>query len=151
MLYVKDVKSGDNMLIVWLAMAGILAVAEMLTLTAAIGPFAFSSLVAAGLVAIGAPMWSQIAAFAVVGIFSVLLLRPVVRRHQAKPTLTGPQAMVGEEIELTEDVGPGDQGRIKAHGSLWAARSPQLVPAGTRVRIIKVDGATIEIQPMEES
>ncbi len=67
--------------IVWIVVAAALGVAELLTLTAALGLLAVGALAAALAAAVGLGPPGQFATFAVVAVALLVLVRPLVRRH----------------------------------------------------------------------
>jgi membrane-bound serine protease (ClpP class) len=79
----------------------------------------------------------------------VILMRLVLRSRNWKQT-TGKEELVGEEAEVTETVGAGNAaGMVFVHGELWRAAAPAGVniPKGARVRVRKVKGLTLEVEP----
>jgi membrane-bound serine protease (ClpP class) len=79
----------------------------------------------------------------------VILMRLVLRSRNWKQT-TGKEELVGEEAEVTETVGAGNAaGMVFVHGELWRAAAPAgvSIPKGARVRVKKVKGLTLEVEP----
>jgi membrane-bound serine protease (ClpP class) len=79
----------------------------------------------------------------------VILMRLVLRSRNWKQT-TGKEELVGEEAEVTETVGAGNAaGMVFVHGELWRAAAPAgvSIPKGARVRVRKVKGLTLEVEP----
>lgn len=64
--------------LIWLITAAMLAVAEIFTLTAALGMLAAAALVTAGFAAVGLPLPLQFLVFTIVATVSVLFVRPLV-------------------------------------------------------------------------
>jgi membrane-bound serine protease (ClpP class) len=86
--------------------------------------------------------------FAVIIVF---LMRLVLRSRKWKQT-TGKEELVGEEAEVTETVGAGNApGMVFVHGELWRAAAPAgvSIPKGARVRVKKVKGLTLEVEPAQ--
>lgn len=80
----------------------------------------------------------------------VILMRLVVRSHRWKQT-TGKEELIGEEADVTEAVGFGEAaGMVFIHGELWRAAGPQgvSIPKGARVRVRKIKGLTLEVEPV---
>jgi membrane-bound serine protease (ClpP class) len=78
-------------------------------------------------------------------------MRLVLRSRMWKQS-TGKEELVGEEGELTHPVGSaGEFGMVSIHGELWraAARAGESIPAGARVRVRKVQGLTLEVEPVK--
>lgn len=63
------------------------------------------------------------------------------------PVATGASGMVGATVEVFEDFTEAG-GRVRFGGELWNARSPAPLRAGTRARIVKVDGLTLHVEPL---
>ncbi|MBZ5694965.1 MAG: nodulation protein NfeD [Acidobacteriia bacterium] len=78
----------------------------------------------------------------------IILARLVLRSRTWKPS-TGREELVGEEGEVTEAVAPGTTvGMVRVHGELWrAAAFGEEIPRGARVRVKKVDGLTLQVEP----
>jgi membrane-bound serine protease (ClpP class) len=81
----------------------------------------------------------------------VLLMRLVLRSRSWKPTV-GPDRLVGATAEVTEPLAtPAADGffagMVRTQGALWTAVSPQAVPAGAQVRVVRVAGLTLHVIP----
>jgi membrane-bound serine protease (ClpP class) len=82
-------------------------------------------------------------------IIVIILMRLVMKSRKWKVS-TGVEELVGEFGEVTEPVGAaGNAGMVFVHGELWraAAANGQLIPKGTRIRVAKVKGLTLEVEP----
>jgi membrane protein implicated in regulation of membrane protease activity len=132
--------------VVWLVLAALLGVGELLTLTFFLGPVALAAL-AAGIVAmLGAGVAVQAVVFLAASLASLGLLRPVARRHLRTPAAlrTGAAALPGAKavvLERVDDLG----GQVKIGGEVWTARAffdGQVYEAGARVEVAKIEGAT---------
>jgi membrane-bound serine protease (ClpP class) len=66
-----------------------------------------------------------------------------LRRYRVQ---TGAEGMVGERGEVMERVA-GGEGRVRVRGEIWAARSDAALEPGARVRVLGVDGLTLEVGP----
>jgi membrane-bound serine protease (ClpP class) len=81
----------------------------------------------------------------------IILMRLVLRSRTWKQS-TGKEELVGEVGEVTESVEPsGAGGMIFVHGELWRAigRGGEEIPKGARVRVRKVAGLTLEVEPVK--
>jgi len=74
----------------------------------------------------------------------IFLLTRVLRSHGRKP-LTGAKGLVGEFGEAAGALEPG--GKVFVHGEYWDAISSAPVPHGGRVRVVKVVGLLLEVEP----
>ena len=79
--------------------------------------------------------------FAAITVF----LAALALRARANKVVTGPAAMV-DEIGFAR-TGLAPAGKVYIHGEYWDAVCTTLVSAGTRVRVIGVDGLTLKVEP----
>lgn len=80
----------------------------------------------------------------------VIVLARFVLRSRAWKLATGKEEMIGEEGEVTELIPSTGPGMVRVHGELWRAAAPagQSIPKGARVRVKKVTGLTLEVEPV---
>jgi membrane-bound serine protease (ClpP class) len=89
---------------------------------------------------------------------TVLLMRLVLRTRGWKQT-TGREQLTGAAAEVTEAIqavsGPAGEsvfaGMVRMHGELWRAVASQAIPAGARVRVLRVTGLTVQVAPTDEA
>ena len=60
---------------------------------------------------------------------------------------TGSEAMPGELAEVVEPVG-ADHGTVRLRGESWRARSTRPISVGERVRVARVEGLTLTVEPV---
>ncbi|MFC4908989.1 NfeD family protein [Actinomadura gamaensis] len=136
----------------WLLVAALLGVAEVLTLTLALGLLAVAALAAGLTAAAGLPVLVQGAVFGLFAVGGVGVVRPIARRHIRQPPAlrSGTAALVGREaVTLTEVSRAG--GRARIGGEEWTARpyDPDLViPAGAVADVLAIEGATALLYPV---
>lgn len=141
----------DNGWIIWLILFLGLAAVETITLDLffiMLSVGALGGLVAA-LTGVGAVL--QIVVFAVVSLLMILLVRPVAVRHLRKgpaDQLDNMDRLVGATALALEPV-TSLSGTVKIGGDTWTARSADGVPlpAGARVSVARIDGATAVVEP----
>jgi membrane protein implicated in regulation of membrane protease activity len=68
------------------------------------------------------------------------------RRVRGRKVQTGVENLVGATGKVTTPLSP--IGQIRVHGELWEARSPTPLDPGARVRVVAVDGLTLEVSPL---
>jgi membrane protein implicated in regulation of membrane protease activity len=132
--------------VLWLIAAGVLAVGEIVSLGFFLGLIAAAALVAGGVALAGGPLALQWVVFILVAAASVAALRPVARRHLHTPATlrTGVAALVGKPAVVLERV-DANGGSVKLGGEIWTARAYDedcVMEPGTRVEVLKIDGAT---------
>jgi membrane protein implicated in regulation of membrane protease activity len=139
--------------IVWLIVAAVLGVFELMTTTLALGIIAVAAVVGAVVGAFHLDLPVQVAAFVVASAAGLAFVRPVAMRHVKQPPLlrTGVAALVGRSAIVVEEV-TGQSGRIKVGGEEWSSRAYDetlIIPVGHKVDIMQIEGATALVYPRE--
>jgi membrane protein implicated in regulation of membrane protease activity len=131
----------------WVIVAAIFALGEMLTLGFFLAPFSVGALAAALVDAIGGSFAVDLAAFVVVSVAVLTMLRPVARSHRRMPPVirTGTAALIGRTGTVMSPIAqPGELGSVKIDGEVWTCRAlddDQTFEAGTRVHVVEIRGA----------
>ena len=138
-------------IIVWLALMILFFIAEASTVQLICIWFAAGSLAALLVGLLGAPLWLQILVFFVVSIVLFASLWPVAKkRFNPKRTATNADALIGKICLVTEDIDPLEGGRVKVGDVTWSAQCETEVPAGTRVKILKIQGAKVYVEEVKK-
>ena len=130
----------------WMIAAGVLAVGEIATLGFFLGPIAVAATLTAIVALIGAPLAVQWLVFIAASAGTVVVLRPIARRHLRTPPSirTGTAALVGGRAVVLERV-DANGGQVKIGGETWSARAydeDETFEPGARVEVMKIEGAT---------
>jgi len=83
----------------------------------------------------------------------VILMRAVLRSRTWKSS-TGKEELLDEEGEVIEPIGVAPAtGLVRVHGELWraASQSGEIIPKGARARVKRVDGLTVQVEPVAPS
>lgn len=85
-----------------------------------------------------------------VSIFGGLLIWFILQRAQAgsKTQLIG-ETLVGMTGEVWIAIEPFSIGSVRIEGDLWQARSNEILPRGTRIRVIRQEGVTLTVKKDE--
>jgi membrane-bound serine protease (ClpP class) len=83
-------------------------------------------------------------------VLTIFLMRLVLRSLKWKQ-VTGREEMIGAEGIVIEPVSDGHDGMIRIHGELWRASSTHLVAEGKPVRVLRIDGLKLYVEPIESS
>ncbi|MFI6452019.1 NfeD family protein [Streptosporangium amethystogenes] len=141
--------------VVWLILALVLGIAEIFTLTTALGLLGGAALVASVVAGLGLPIPLQLLAFIVSLGAGVVAVRPIAKRHltalQPRSQRFGIQAIVGRSAYVLREV-TGQDGRVRIGGEEWSARAYDetlVIPAGATVDVIEIEGATALVYPRE--
>lgn len=133
--------------IVWLIVAAVFLVAEIISLGLTSIWFAGGAFVAAIAAYFGANFWIQIAVFCVVSIVLLLGTRPFVKNHLLnRIEKTNVESYVGKTVEVISDIDNSKgKGQVRMNDLEWTARSAsgEMIPAGTMVVIKEVSGVKL--------
>ncbi|MBQ0886425.1 NfeD family protein [Streptomyces sp. RM72] len=139
--------------LIWLIVSAVLIVAEIFTLTAALGMLGVAALITSGSAAAGLSTPFQFLVFTVVSAVTLLFLRPVALRHLVQPQSQrfGVDALIGQAAYVVADV-TGREGRVRIGGEEWTARSYDetlMIPRGATVDVLEISGTTAFVYPRE--
>ena len=140
--------------IIWLIVAAVLGVAELVTMTFAFGLIAIAAVVAAMVGAFHLDLGVQLAAFVAAAGAGLVFIRPVAIRHLRQPPelRTGTAALVGRSAIVMEEVNE-HSGRVRIDGEEWTSRpyldETLVIPIGARVDVMQIKGATALVYPRE--
>ena len=139
--------------VIWLIIAVVFAVAEIFTLTAALGLLGVAALIASVSAMIGLPVPLQLVVFAVTSAVGVIVVRPIAQRHLSAPRGIdfGVDALLGKPAYVLQEV-TGRNGRVRIGGEEWTARAIDdsvVIPIGATAAVLKIDGATAIVYPRE--
>ena len=83
---------------------------------------------------------------------TIILMRLVLRSRAWQPQ-TGVEELVRETGRVTTSIdggaGASTRGMVRVHGELWQATSAAAIPEGTAVRVVRVDGLTLYVEPVD--
>ena len=132
--------------LIWLLLAGLGAVGEVATLAFILGPLALAAVVTAGVAGLGAGVIVQLVVFIVGSLATLLLVRPIARRHMRTPpkARSGTAALIGAPAVVLERVDL-NSGQIKLAGEVWSARALEgagTFDPGANVQVVEISGAT---------
>jgi membrane protein implicated in regulation of membrane protease activity len=142
-----------NSWIIWLIVAAVLGVAELLTTTLAFGLIAVAAVAAAVVGAFHLSFALQLVAFAVAAGAGLGFVRPIAIKHIKQPPAlrTGVAALVGRSAIVLEEV-TEHGGRVRIDGEEWSSRpydETLVIPVGTKVDVMQIKGATVLVYPRE--
>lgn len=141
----------ENPWVVWLALAGVLAVSEMTTLDLTLLMLSVGA-VAGFLVAVVLPglLWAQIVVAVLVALLCLTLVRPSILRRLQRGVgfRSSVQKLVGSSGTTVREV-TASGGEVKVNGEIWSARSydGEPIAAGVAVDIFEIDGVTVVVHP----
>ncbi len=144
---------GDHLWSVWLTLAVVLGVAEMLSLDLVLIMLAVGAVGGMLTALVGGSVLAQVLIAAGASVAMLALVRPsVVRRLPAGPELAlGHGKLVGRRAVVTVDVTADAPGRIRLDGEIWSAAPYDehlVIAAGETVEVFQIQGATALVHPV---
>lgn len=141
--------------IFWLAAMVVFLAAEAGTVTLISIWFALGALGAILVALLGGGLILQITVFLLLATILLLSLRGIVRRHiRPRISKTNIDSVIGATgIVLSPVDNIAALGQVQVNGVEWSARSTDgtQIPAGTLVRVDKIEGVKVFVSPAEVS
>jgi len=81
-------------------------------------------------------------------VLAVVLMRLVLRSRRWK-SVTGKEELIGAPGIAVAQLSAGSEGMIRVHGELWRAESSRPVQEGETVRVLRVEGLKLYVEPAE--
>ena len=139
---------------IWVVLAAVLCVGEMLSLSFFMLPFAVGALFAAIANAFKADLIIQWVVFIVVSVIALIALRPVARRitRRSANVKSGAERLVDSVGEVIEGRAPDGLVRVRVERDEWNAsvEGGGHLAVGTRIQVIGIDGTRLIIIPYED-
>jgi membrane-bound serine protease (ClpP class) len=92
--------------------------------------------------------WQVIGAMALAGALVLLGIVSFAVKARRRPVVSGAEGLLREYAEAVESF--DRQGFVRVHGEIWAAVSREPVREGQRLRILKVAGLMLEVEPARD-
>lgn len=139
----------------WLVLAVVLGIVEIVTSGFFVLWFALGAVASALAAALGADLIPQFVVFVVVSAVLVVFTRPLVQRlvERRRPAYrTNVSALEGRVGTVVSEVRPLEvTGLVKVGGEVWTAVTDGgSIPAGVTVVVDRVDGVKLYVRPAED-
>jgi membrane-bound serine protease (ClpP class) len=92
--------------------------------------------------------WQVFGMMAFAGARVLLAIVSFAVRARRRPVVSGAEGLLNERAEALQSF--DERGSVRVHGETWDAVSREPVRAGQRLRIVKVDGLTLEVEPIKD-
>ncbi len=141
----------------WLIVAGIFFIGEIFTAGFLIFWVGVGALLAMASAFFTDNIIIQTTIFVISSGLLLFLTRPFVNKYVDKDqddVVTNAKSIIGRKAVVTEDIDPlKSVGLVKVGEEVWSAISgtQELIPAGTKVEILDIDGVKVVVKPEEET
>ena len=138
---------------VWLILAGIFLIGEVLTSGFLIFWFSLGSLIAM-IVSLFIPnVTVQTAIFLISSVILILATKPLIKKFaNTKTVKTNAQAIIGKKVLVTKDINSiKATGQVKIDGELWSAigKDDMEISKGTEVEVNEIKGVKVIVTPIK--
>lgn len=145
---------GENAWAIWLGLAMLLGVAELVSLDLILLMLAGGALVGAGASLLHLPAAVQVFAAVLTSVAMLALVRPnvVKRLHSGPDLVTGHDKLIGKQGVVISEVSC-DAGQVRIAGEVWTARpydDDAVIEPGARVDVFEIRGATAMVHKIPE-
>jgi membrane protein implicated in regulation of membrane protease activity len=146
---------GDHAWAVWLGVAAVLGMAELLSHDLVLIILAVGALAGMVTAALGAAVIVQILIAAGASVAMLALVRPslISRLHKGPELRLGTNKLVGQRALVTERITGLTVGQIKLAGETWSAApydEQEIIEPGATVEVFEIRGATAYVHPVAE-
>jgi len=136
-------------LYIWIVLGVGLIVLEFIVPGLVVVFFGVAALVVALAISLGFfPAWqSQVFVWAIVSLLLILALRRQFRHWFPSLEEVGhpEESLMGEIVEVLEEIPAGGEGRVRFQGTSWLARSNEAISAGEKAKITGRDNIILYV------
>jgi membrane protein implicated in regulation of membrane protease activity len=141
--------------LIWIAIAVFFALIEAFTLGLTTIWFTIGGVAASIASMAGAPVLVQVIVFLCVSILLLYFTRPLAEKKlKIGAEKTNVESLPGQMALVTQAITPHHTGQVKAQGQIWTAVSDTMdstLEQGTTVRILRVEGVKLVVEPLDEN
>jgi membrane protein implicated in regulation of membrane protease activity len=146
---------GEHAWAVWLGLAAVLGMAELVSLDLVLIMLAVGALAGMVTAALGAAVFVQVLVAGAASVAMLALVRPslVARLHQGPDLRLGTTKLVGQRAVVTQRMTGLAIGQIKLAGETWSAAPYDehvTIEPGATVEVFEIRGATAYVHPVPE-
>ncbi len=140
---------------IWLIIAGICLIIEIATVGFLVFWFAVAALITCLLSLFIHNVIIQTAIFVVLSALLIFLTRPFANKIGKKDkVVTNSSSLIGKEGTVLKDItfNSATLGQVKVNGDVWSAVTEEdygIIPAKSIVRILKIDGVKLVVEPLK--
>ncbi len=93
----------------------------------------------------------QVVVFIVVSVVSLIATKPIMKKFKGfEVTPTNSDRVIGKIGDVIKDIKKNEYGEVKVFGNVWTASSDEEIPAGSKVKIVSIDGVKLIVKKEED-
>lgn len=136
---------------IWIALAALFFIGEMLTTGFFLLWFGVGASVSAVLNYLGFDPLVQFVTFIIISLVLIGISRPFAKRiTKDSPKKAAADRLIGKEALVIEEVAPHKGGMVKIDGDIWKAVAAQTIAGGETVNIEGIEGTKLVVKPIEK-
>lgn len=141
--------------VIWLLVACAFAIAEMLTAGFMVLWFGVAALVALVIsLILPEAIALQVVVWGIVSVILLLLTKKFADKINPAPVPTNVYSVIGKKANVIVEInGEKSTGQVKVDGDIWSAKTEEfnaIIPVGSVVEILKVDGVKVVVKKIDE-
>ena len=140
---------------IWLIIAGVCLIIEIVTVGFFVFWFAIAALITALLSLFIHNIIAQATIFIIISVILIFLTKPLTDEITKKDKVsTNVNALIGQEGTVIKEINSGSNkiGQVKILGDTWSAVTTNdftnAIPVGSNVKILKIDGVNLIVEPV---
>lgn len=137
---------------VWLIIAGLFFIGEIITVGFLVFWFGVGALLAMITSFFTSNIIIQTTVFIVSSAILLLVTKPFVKKFvDVKPTKTNAFSIIGKKALVIKEINSHSVGQIKINGEVWSAEAEndETITEGSEVEIVKINGVKAIVKPVE--
>ena len=138
---------------VWLILAGVFVIGEVLTSGFLIFWLALGSLIAMAVSFLTDSIIIQTTVFLISSVILILATKPLVRKFANTETVkTNVSSIIGKKGLVTKDINSiNSTGQVRIDGELWSAigENDMEISKGTEVEVVEIKGVKVVVTPIK--
>ena len=141
------------MIPIWLGITIVAAIIEILTTDLVSIWFAAGGIVSLIACLLGASQTIQIVLFAIVSIFTIIIVRPIAKKYlRTNIEKTNVDRVIGKHGLVTKTITADNKGEVKVMSTSWPATSldNSVISEGDYCKIVAIEGVHLVVKKIEE-
>ncbi len=136
---------------IWLIISGLFFVLEMITVGFLVFWFGIGALFAMVTSFFTDSITIQTAVFLISSTALLFLTKPFVKKFSRKDTVkTNAYSVIGKTGVVVKEINPTEGvGQVKIGGEVWSAKAEDVIPIGSQVEVVEIDGVKAVVKPVK--
>lgn len=136
---------------IWLIISGLFFILEMITVGFLVFWFGIGAIFAMITSFFTDSITIQTAVFLISSTALLFLTKPFVKKFSRKDTVkTNAYSVIGKTGVVVKEINPTEGvGQVKIGGEVWSAKAEDVIPIGSQVEVVEIDGVKAVVKPVK--